>query len=256
MVQISPLASAVPYMICPGNHEDFSDFYNFRMRLGAAMPPAASPSSGGNGTFSSFNIGMLHVVLVSSEVFFSVQPHSAGLLLEQSEWLEADLKAVDRSATPFVALGLHQPFYCSANDDGDDCHQLLSLVRVGLEKIIYEGGVDVVFAAHEHSYERNLPVYDFTFNASRGTGPEAYVDPQAPVHILTGAAGCPEDQDPWQAKGNPFSVVRINDYGYTTLQVLNSTALELRYVDNQKGAVLDTVTIIKSSTGPGFPPRR
>lgn len=77
------------------------------MRLGAAMPAAVGvPSRGGNGTFHSFNVGMLHVALVSSEVFFSVQPHSAGLIIEQSEWLEADLKAVDRSVTPFVMLGL------------------------------------------------------------------------------------------------------------------------------------------------------
>jgi hypothetical protein len=188
MVQIEPLASQVPYHICPGSesppgpafldflrcsppppppspltlqdppfpprtplprlsdHEDNNDFIQYRMRLGAAMPRAfPSKSAGGNGTFHSFNVGLIHVALVSSEVYFSLQPHSAGLAVEQAVWLEADLKAVDRAATPFVVLGLHQPFYCSANDDQDDCHQIASLVRIGLEKIIYEGGVDVVF---------------------------------------------------------------------------------------------------------------
>ncbi len=142
-----------------GNHENNHDFYQYRMRLGAAMPPAVgAPSGGGNGTFHSFNIGQLHVVLVSSEVYFSVQPHSAGLAFEQAVWLEADLKAVDRAVTPFVALGLHQPFYCSPNDDSDDCHQIASLVRIGLEKIIYEGGVDVVFQAHEHACTFQSPL--------------------------------------------------------------------------------------------------
>ena len=150
------------------------------------MPRADSLSGGGNGTFSSFNVGLIHFVMVSSEVYMSVQPHSAGLAFEQAEWLERDLAAVDRAATPFVALGLHQPFYCSPNDDQDDvslggagprgrrhlppplptpapppppttthsakqCHQIVSLVRVGLEAIIYKGGVDIVFGAHEHS---------------------------------------------------------------------------------------------------------
>ncbi len=111
MQQIEPLAAHVPYHICPGNHESATDFYQYRMRLGAAMPAAVgAPSGGGNGTFHSFNVGGLHVALVSSEVYFSVQPHSAGLAVEQAAWLEADLKAVDRAATPFVALGLHQPF--------------------------------------------------------------------------------------------------------------------------------------------------
>ena len=120
------------------------------MRLGAAMPLANSPSAGGNGTFSSFNLGLIHVALVSSEVYFSVQPHSAGLAAEQEAWLAADLKAVNRSQTPWVILGLHQPFYCSPNDDSDDCHQIVSLVRMGLESIIHDGGVDMVFGAHEH----------------------------------------------------------------------------------------------------------
>ena len=93
------------------------DFLQYRMRFGAGMPPAASPSRGGNGTFSSFNVGLVHYALVSSEVYMDVGPHSALLAIEQAQWLEADLAAVNRTETPFVALGLHQPFYCSANDD-------------------------------------------------------------------------------------------------------------------------------------------
>lgn len=254
MCQIQPVAATVPYMTCPGNHENNHDFVQYRMRIGAGMPPAASPSRGGNGTFSSFNVGLVHVVLVSSEVYMSVQPHSAGLAIEQAVWLEKDLAAVDRAATPFVVLGLHQPFYCSANDDSDDCHQLVSLVRTGLEAIIYKGGVDLVFGAHEHAYERNYPVYALQWDASR-TGPEAYVDYKAPIHILTGAAGCPEDQDAWQpAKdANPWSALRINDYGYSRLHMLNQTTLLLEYVDNQKGAVLDSMYIVKNTPGAAFP---
>ena len=50
------------------------------------------------------------MTLVSSEVYFSAQPHSAGLMVEQKAWLKQDLAAVNRSETPFVVLGLHQPF--------------------------------------------------------------------------------------------------------------------------------------------------
>jgi len=217
------------------------------------MPVArGSPSQGGQGIFHSFNAGYLHVILVSSEVFFTFQPHSAGLLLEQSQWLERDLEGVNRSVTPFVALGLHQPFYCSANDDQDDCHHVASLVRLGLEKIIYKGGVDIVFQAHEHAYERNYPVYDYNWNSSR-TGAGAYVDYKSPIHILTGAAGCPENQDGWQKTANPFSAFRVNDYGYSRLHVLNQTTMVLEYVDNVAGKVLDSVVIVKSNTAAAFP---
>ena len=101
-------------------------------------------------------------------------------------------------------------------------------------------------------YERNYPVYALQWNASR-TGPEAYINPAAPVHILTGAAGCPENQDGWQAKGNPWSALRINDYGYGRLRALNSTALQWEYVDNKAGKVLDTMVLVKTHSG-GFPP--
>jgi hypothetical protein len=55
----------------------------------------------------------------------------------------------------------HQPV-CSADDDSDDCHSLLSIVRdgivgqYGMETLLYKYGVDVHLGAHEHSYERNV----------------------------------------------------------------------------------------------------
>ena len=95
-------------------------------------------------------------------------------------------------------------------------------------------------------------MYDFSWNQTV-TGPEAYINYKAPIHILTGAAGCPENQDGWQKKANPFSALRVNDYGYSRLQVLNSTAMQLQYVDNVAGKVLDTVVIVKDKAGPAFP---
>ena len=51
-------------------------------------------------------------------------------------------------------------------------------------------------AAHrapEHAYERFYPAYQSAWDESR-VGPGAYVDYTAPVNVLTGAAGCPENQ--------------------------------------------------------------
>ena len=79
------------------------------------------------------------------------------------------------------------------------------------------------------------------------------MDYKAPIHILTGAAGCPENQDGWKKTPNAFSALRINDYGYTRLKALNATTLRLEYVDNVKGAVLDSLFIVKSHTGAAFP---
>ena len=55
-----------------------------------------------------------------------------------------------------------------------------------LETLFYENGVDVIIQGHEHSYERLWPVYNETVTAKN------YINPRAPVHIISGAAGCNE----------------------------------------------------------------
>jgi len=52
--------------------------------------------------------------------------------------------------------------------------------------IVYRNGVDLEIWAHEHSYERTWPLYDY--NVYNGSVDEPYTDPGAPVHIVTGSA--------------------------------------------------------------------
>ena len=51
--------------------------------------------------------------------------------------------------------------YCS-NIDGDDCTKNGSVIRLNLEPLFHQYGVDIVFSAHEHSYERLWPTYNNT----------------------------------------------------------------------------------------------
>lgn len=92
--------------------------------------------------------------------------------------------------------------YCS-NDNLDDCTYLETLVRVGLpftnyfalEPLFYKYGVDVEIWAHEHDYERLWPIYDY--KVKNGSLEEPYKNPDAPVHIVTGSAGCKEGREPF-----------------------------------------------------------
>ena len=55
-----------------------------------------------------------------------------------------------------------------------------------LEPLFFQYGVDIIIQAHEHSYERLWPVFNDTVTAHN------YSNPRAPVHIISGAAGCNE----------------------------------------------------------------
>lgn len=55
-----------------------------------------------------------------------------------------------------------------------------------LEDLFYKYGVDVILEAHEHDYERLWPVYNEHVTA------KSYVNPKAPVHLISGTVGCNE----------------------------------------------------------------
>ena len=79
----------------------------------------------------------------------------------QYQWLQEYLSTkIDRSATPWVVLMMHTPFYNSNSGHWKEAE----LGRVDIEPLLMEYGVDVVIAGHVHSYERIHPVYDFELN--------------------------------------------------------------------------------------------
>ena len=221
VVSIEPFASRVPNHLCPGNHESFGnlldgDFLQYRRRFD--IMPGGAEVRKAQSIFHSFNVGLLHVIMFSSEAFFDVGPFSLLLLPEMFAFVEADLAAVNRTETPWIISMAHQPMYCSRNDDNDDCHSLVSLMRDGLlgqfgfEELINRYGVEMHFGAHEHAYERNYPVFQYKW--ANITGPAAYVDFNATVQMISGAAGCPENTDPWvPGAANAFSAFRAADYG-------------------------------------------
>ncbi|XP_039366511.1 acid phosphatase type 7-like [Mauremys reevesii] len=250
MRKIEPVAASVPYMTCPGNHEEKYNFSNYRARFN--MPGDTQ------GLWYSWDIGPAHIISFSTEVYFYLN-YGRHLVREQYQWLERDLQEATRPDRrrrhPWIITMGHRPMYCS-NIDLDDCTEHESITRrglpqhqYGLEDLFYKYGVDLELWAHEHSYERLWPVYNY--KVYNGSAESPYTNPRAPVHIITGSAGCRERLTPFVLNPREWSAVRIEDYGYTRLQILNRSHIWLEQVsDDQDGKVVDGIWLIKELHGP------
>lgn len=254
MRQIETIAAYVPYMTCVGNHENAYNFSNYVNRFSMMNEEGII-----NNHFYSFDIGPAHIIGFSTEFYFFYE-YGWTQIVRQYEWLENDLKKANlpenRAKRPWIITMGHRPMYCST-DDADDCTHKESIIRkgipilkaFGLEDLFYKYGVDLEFWAHEHVYERLWPVYDR--NVYNGSYDFPYTNPKAPVHIITGSAGCQERHDPFVKNPPAWSALRNADYGYTRMAILNNTHLYLEQVSDDKGgAVIDKMMLVKDKHGP------
>ena len=94
------------------------------------------PSNGQGIHYYSVEAGNVHFVHFSSE-----HDYTAGS--PQRAFLERDLRSVDRSATPWLVVGMHRPMY-NSRDDGD--WSINMGMRAALEELFVEAKVDLVLS--------------------------------------------------------------------------------------------------------------
>lgn len=251
MNEIQEIAAYVPYMTCPGNHERYYNFSHYKNRF--SMPGNTQ------GVFYSWNIGPAHIISYSTEVYFWLQ-FGIEQIVQQYDWLIRDLQEAtlpeNRSKRPWIITMAHKPMYCS-NDDSDDCTRTNSIIRTGLtskhlwplEELFYKYGVDMMLEAHEHSYERLWPIYDMQI--CNGSLEEPYTNPCAPVHIITGSAGCYSKHDPFKKEKPYWTAFRTENYGFSQMTIFNKTHIGIQQVDvDLGGKVVDEIMLIKDVHGP------
>jgi predicted phosphodiesterase len=136
-----PLLDAkVKFYAALGNHDDPTQrFYkNFNM----------------NGErFYSFKAPKPGLDVLGGARFFALD--SNYMSPEQLAWLEKELKA---SGSDWKIPFFHHPLYSSGEKHGAD-----AALREQLEPLFVKYGVDVVFAGHEHFYERLKPQKGITY---------------------------------------------------------------------------------------------
>ncbi|CAD5231609.1 unnamed protein product [Bursaphelenchus xylophilus] len=243
MRQIEPMAAYLPYMVSPGNHEKRYNFSHYINRF-------TMPGSDHN-LYYSFDLGDAHYIAYSSEIYYANQFYDKSHIQRQYEWLRDDLKEANknRENVPWIIVYGHRSMYCS--DVEGDCTRVEKKMRegideystFGLESLFYEYGVDLIIGAHEHNYERHWPLFNFTvYNGTEGP----YVDPPAPVHIVTGSAGCQGKTNHFADPIAPWSAFRSSHYGFSRMQVFNKTHLYFEQVMASADKVEDSFWIIKS----------
>eukprot|EP00250_Pteridium_aquilinum_P009915 c19024_g1_i1 orf=45-1793(+) len=234
---MEPLTSTVPMMVIEGNHEiepqaENVTFASYKARF--AVPQQESGS--GSNLYYSFDAGGIHFIMLGGYVDYN----RTG---EQYLWLKGDLEKVNREVTPWLIAAWHPPWYNSYTSH----YREVECMRLEMEDLLYEYGVDAVFSGHVHAYERCNRVYRYELN------------PCGPVYITVGDGGnieqvdvahaddygqCPSPEDnipefggicPFNFTTGPasgkycwdtqpdWSALRDSSFGHGILEVLNAT---------------------------------
>jgi acid phosphatase type 7 len=223
---VSQYAAHVPYAVSGGNHEiDGPSSYsppwgNFNDDSGGecGVPTVQRFALLRERYFYSFAHGSVHVVVLCTEVDLS--PGS-----EQHDWLERDLRAVDRQVTPWVIVTGHRPPMASFTPDtGGKARSVTEHLHEFLAPLLAKYRVTLGLWGHFHHYER--------FRAT-ATGT---------TNLIVGTAGADLDSG---VAWDDDSVAHIEDWGYLRLS-FERTAVRGQFVLNRDRSVFDSF-VIKSN---------
>lgn len=243
MRAVQPFASKVPYMVVVGNHEKHQNFTHFKHRF--SMPQAENDN-----LFYSVNLGPVHLIMYSSEVFCSKQ-HCKDVRVSQWNWLIQDLENArgNRRERPWIVAFAHKPLYCSTEwrdtSNVEDCFIQPLDMRKEYEDLLAAYNVDIHFHGHVHAYERTAPLYQGHELGAVYSSPHLYVQPKAPIYVVEGSAGTcrPDDVNYPSITPESWSVFRSADFGYSRVEANITTLKVTRY--KSEGGVEDFFCIIK-----------
>jgi hypothetical protein len=129
------------------------------------------PTPGRDKLWYAFDYGNIHFTVMSSEHNFSKGS-------EQYQFLEHDLRSVDRTKTPWLIFAGHRAFYVNSGDTSPHGDLVIGDELVHeLEDLLIETQVDLSIEAHNHSYQK-------TCRAKKGKCVGTGV-----THVVVGMAG-------------------------------------------------------------------
>lgn len=263
------MTSSVPYMGCPGNHEQAFNFSHYKNKFSLynyiTDPSGTTDDHTWWYSWDYMSGGAkVHVLALDSELYYWDYLHSTevggnfpAMIQAQWQWIVDDLTAAyDSGEYAWIFAYSHRPMYCSNTDDVPDCTTDAETLRRGILNAngTYQWGfedalsvrpIDLYLSAHEHSYERTLPVRNGVIDQQADLN--RYVDPKYPTHIIAGAGGCREYFNYFdEVFYGPWSVVRSATYGYGHLTVHNATHLHWDQLLDEGRGGRDELWIVKT----------
>jgi len=226
--EMQPIASKIPYMVLPGNHESYDNFSNYINRF--SMPNYNINKN----LYYSIDKAPIKIIAINTEVFYFKQLQPT--FQSQLNYLEHELKNTNRHIYPWLIVSGHRPMYCS-NDNNNDCtHWKTTPVRKYLEDLLYKYNVTIYLSAHEHSYERICPIYNGTCDGEQSEQRDIhnYINISYPIHIISGCAGNVESQDNFRQNIENRSLVRNSHRGYGILTATQNKLNWKSYSVNRK----------------------
>jgi Calcineurin-like phosphoesterase/Purple acid Phosphatase, N-terminal domain len=263
--QNDPLASHLPWMIAPGNHEMEPGFATHgyagmlgRIAIGGTSPLAVPVAS----TFRYSSVGF--VGLDSNDVSYEIPANRGWTQGQQTSWLDSTLATLRADPTiDFIVAYMHASPYSTS-----DAHGSEGGIREEWVPLFDKYEVDLVISGHNHCYERTLPLRGGAITAhatesidselgttyvTAGGGGQVLAPGFYPAGLSRVSSLHDDDLEP-----APWPATERADYGTLCADVVPSTThdaptLRLRAYDTS-GVVVDEVTLTRTTKRRPKPP--
>jgi hypothetical protein len=102
-------AARYPLLPAPGNHESHQNYSQYTARFSGVASNLGANSGSGSAHYYSLDVGLVHLVAFSTEVYWSMQ----GAVQSQLNWLKQDLAKANanRAKVPWIVAFGHKSWY-------------------------------------------------------------------------------------------------------------------------------------------------
>ncbi|XP_078149038.1 purple acid phosphatase 2-like isoform X1 [Carex rostrata] len=217
-----------PWIWTVGNHEidfvpDIGETTPFKP-MSNRYPTPYKASGSTEPYFYAVRRASAHIIVLASYSAY-------GKYTPQYQWLQAELRKVDRTVTPWLIVLLHSPWYNSYYSH----YMEGETMRVQFEAWMVKYKVDVVFAGHVHAYERSHRISNIDYNITNANcSPVSNIN--APVYITVGDGGNIEGLSTNMKEPQPsYSAFREASFGHAIFDIKNRTHAYYTWHRNQDG---------------------